>query len=94
LSLELAQIQPALILSELGGDLGARLQAARQSEKYILGRMIALQEELDWYCYGLYGLVDKALWYQDVLPEIDLGQRAFEILLARSIDSGESDSVW
>jgi hypothetical protein len=94
LSLELAQIQPALILSVSDGDLGARLQAARKAEKYKLGRMIALQEELDWYSYSLYGLVDKALWYQGVLPEIELGQRAFEILLARNIDSGESDSIW
>ena len=46
--------------------------------------MIAQQEELDWEVYRLYGLVDEDLTYAgDDLPELALGERAFEIALAR-----------
>ena len=47
--------------------------------------MIALQEELDWRCYTLYGVTDRDLCYRDASgnqldpPAIALGQRAFEI---------------
>ena len=48
--------------------------------------MIAEQEELDWESYRLYGLVDEDFTYAgDDLPEVDLGQRAFEIALARQV---------
>ena len=54
------------------------------------GRMIALQEELDWQCYHLYGLLTEDLRYTgDDLPELALGQRAFEIVMARQMAKGE-----
>ena len=56
-----------------------------------LGRMIALQEELDWQCYKLYGIVDEELTvpsYQ--IPNLNLGERAFEMLLARN----EEEPLW
>ncbi len=79
-------------------------------------QMIAIQEELDWHCYGLYGLIES----EDVEtqrhrehgekdtestsvssvplclnpPAIQPGQRAFEIVLARKIEDGESNSAW
>jgi hypothetical protein len=62
--------------------------------------MIALQEELDWRCYGLYGLTDPELCYQDapghplLPPSIDLGQRAFEIVMARKIAAGKLTTTW
>ena len=44
--------------------------------------MIAVQEELDWEVYRLYGLVDEDLTYgADDLPGLALGERAFEIAL-------------
>ncbi len=47
--------------------------------------MIAVQEELDWEVYRLYGLIDEDLTYgADDLPGLALGERAFEIALARS----------
>jgi hypothetical protein len=45
--------------------------------------MIAVQEELDWEVYRLYGLLDGDLTTEDP-PELRLGERAFEILLARN----------
>jgi hypothetical protein len=51
----------------------------------IRARMIAVQEELDWEVYRLYGLIDEDLAYgADDLPGLALGERPFEIALARS----------
>ena len=46
--------------------------------------MIALQEELDWDVYSLYGLLtDTRSDCADLQrPELMLGERAFEIVLA------------
>ena len=47
--------------------------------------MIALQEELDWEVYRLYGLLDEDLVASiDEIPDLSLGERAFEIALARA----------
>ena len=66
--------------------------------------MIALQEELDWQCYTLYDLIpsnDKEpLFVEDfqVLTKdfsgLQLGQRAFEIVMARQMDKGELQTTW
>jgi len=58
-----------------------------------LKQMISLQEELDWECYGLYGLLDDTPRC-DNPPPIQLGQRAFEIVLARKMESDEEESIW
>lgn len=49
-----------------------------------LGAMIALQEEIDWHCYGIYGLV-KNVPQAVTPPSLQLGKRAFEIVMARRI---------
>ena len=62
--------------------------------------MIALQEELDWRCYTLYGITDQNLCYRDASdnqldpPAIALGQRAFEIVMARKMAAGELETTW
>lgn len=66
--------------------------------------MIALQEELDWQCYELYGLVTPSdtepLFIEDfqVLTKdfegLKLGERAFEIVMARQIQKGELQTTW
>jgi hypothetical protein len=59
----------------------------------LLQQMIALQEELDWECYGLYGLLDDSPRC-DSPPAIQLGQRAFEIVLARRMEAGKGETSW
>ena len=59
--------------------------------------MISFQEELDWQSYELYGLLapnQADLLRCENLPAIKLGQRAFEILLARKMAAGEEETTW
>ncbi|MFI7870021.1 BREX-2 system adenine-specific DNA-methyltransferase PglX [Streptomyces salinarius] len=65
----------------------------------IRGRMIALQEELDWQVYSLYDLFPEDLRvsedpYSQAIPECDVGERAFEIALARRVAAGEASDDW
>ncbi|WP_127508171.1 BREX-2 system adenine-specific DNA-methyltransferase PglX [Actinoplanes solisilvae] len=58
-------------------------------------RMIAVQEELDWHTYRLYGLMDEDLTFSsENLPELRLGERAFEIALARRVAAGTESTAW
>lgn len=71
------------------------LTKARNEAATIRGQMIALQEELDWHCYQLYGLVADDLRYSGTdLPELALGQRAFAIVMARQMAAGELETTW
>ncbi|NMO57592.1 BREX-2 system adenine-specific DNA-methyltransferase PglX [Actinoplanes sp. TBRC 11911] len=69
------------------------LAQARDAWSTMRARMIALQEELDWQTYHLYGLIDDDLSLDDV-PPIGLGERAFEIVLAREVAAGEIETQW
>jgi hypothetical protein len=85
---------PAAVL-KLGVPTPKALEMARAGADDALGRMIAAQEELDWQCYHLYGLIDEDLCYAyGVIPAICLGQRAFEIVLARKLAAGEEETSW
>ena len=74
-----------------------RLRDCHRQCGQTVARMIALQEELDWQCYGLYGLVPPkqltALRCESP-PPLRLGQRAFEIALARRTAAGQEDTTW
>lgn len=71
----------------------ADLDAAKARARSIRRRMIALQEELDFRCYRLYGLLDEAAEHP-APPEVDLGERAFEIVMARKMADGELETTW
>jgi hypothetical protein len=61
------------------------LTMARNESEEIRAQMIAMQEELDWEVCRLYGIFDEDLTYGgDKPPRLMLGERAFEIALARS----------
>jgi hypothetical protein len=61
-------------------------------------RLIAWQEELDWHCYGLYGLLPEGQtgfsFEGGAPPGIKLGERAFEVVLARRIATGDESTTW
>ncbi len=72
----------------------AQMNAEREKAASLLYQVIASQEELDWWCYQAYGLLDEAMCLDDTPPEIMLGERAFEIVLARQIAAGTSVTTW
>ena len=78
----------------------AHLDAQKDEATALHGSMIALQEELDWRCYTLYAITDQNLCYHDTAgnqlapPAITLGQRAFEIIMARKMAAGELETTW
>jgi len=96
---ELAELSPEALCSRgvVGED---ELAQSKKSFANHRGRMIALQEELDWQCYRLYGLVDaddQLEWPEnriDELPPLQLGERAFEILMARQMKEGTLETTW
>ena len=57
-------------------------------------QMISLQEELDWQVLVAYGFAPRGLVLADQAPGISVGQRAFEIALARRVAAGELQTMW
>lgn len=72
----------------------------RDEADRLLREMIALQEELDWRCYRLYGITEDELTYQTgsgqplTPPDLKLGERAFEIVMARRMAASELSTTW
>jgi hypothetical protein len=78
---------------DAGASLGDALKNGQSRAVEILRRMVALQEELDWQCYLWCELVSEALVHP-CPPDINLGERAFEIVLARRMAAGEEQTAW
>jgi hypothetical protein len=99
LAREHADLEPSVVCGD-GVPTRAGLDAARERQGLVRRQMIALQEELDWQVYGSYGLLTDAelggLVAEDhnAVPEVALGERAFEIVLARRVAAGEVETVW
>ncbi|HEY1068989.1 MAG TPA: BREX-2 system adenine-specific DNA-methyltransferase PglX [Thermomonas sp.] len=72
----------------------AELDAHRAQADALFARMVALQDELDWWSYRPYGLLGDDLTFASEPPGIALGERAFEIVLARRIAAGEVETKW
>ncbi len=71
----------------------ARELAARDAD--LFAQMISLQEELDWAILVAYGLVSGDLPRPGLdAPLIHLGERAFELVLARQMERGEVETTW
>ncbi len=94
LAQQMAGFAPDLILKQVPEQPGTALQAAEAQDQSIWQQMIALQEELDWLCYCLYGLTTEDLCFNATPPEVKLGERAFEIALARRMEASEVESTW
>jgi uncharacterized protein DUF7008/Eco57I restriction-modification methylase len=122
LAQELQATLPAA-LAERATPSQAEWQRAEQRAARIRSEMIALQEELDWQCYKLYGLIadDMIMPIEEITlecgdlspllvtttasakskaatsrrtPNIKLGERAFEIVMARRMAAGELETTW
>ena len=85
---------PAAVAAE-GAPTRQRLTDAEAEWHTIRARMVALQEELDWQVYHLYGLLDDDLTFDPgQVPGLRLGERAFEIVLARQLARRQTDTQW
>jgi hypothetical protein len=81
--------------SSVGAPSTEALDGVHADIEGMRARMIAEQEELDWLVYRSYGLIDEDFAYHgDDLPALRLGERAFEIALARQVAAGEESTEW
>ncbi|MFJ3336870.1 BREX-2 system adenine-specific DNA-methyltransferase PglX [Streptomyces sp. NPDC086766] len=95
LAKELAETAPQAIVSSSVPTVAA-LRGGREKWESIRGRMIALQEELDWQVYSLYRLLEGDFTVSgcENIPEISPAERAFSIVLARKVEKGEVSTSW
>jgi hypothetical protein len=97
LATELQQVRSSVVAAK-AMPTRAVLDEARAEWERIRAEMISAQEELDWEVYGLYGLLGDSA--ADLVgagitkPPLRLGQRAFEIALARQVAAGEAQTEW
>ena len=93
--------------SRESAELRTRLSTARGQTTRLRRQLIACQEELDWQIYEAFGLVKRAeasrptvsLREGEAMDRVaefglELGQRAFEIVLARKMAAGETHTTW
>ncbi|MFJ7177532.1 BREX-2 system adenine-specific DNA-methyltransferase PglX [Streptomyces massasporeus] len=98
LAQRLTAASPAIVAAETTLS-AAVLREAKTRWHSVRARMIALQEELDWQVYSLYNLHSEDLGVSEdpddpSIPELALGERAFEIVLARRAAAGEASDEW
>lgn len=91
---KLASRTPIAAVSTASGDLDSALDAASREWLATRERLVFLQEELDWEVYRSYGLIENDMVYSGSLDRLELGQRAFEILLARQVADGAEGAAW
>jgi hypothetical protein len=74
------------------------LDLARYNADQLWRLMVGRQEELDWECYGIYGLLPPGMSVDSVQEfspgEVKPGERAFEIVLARRVAAGKEKTTW
>ncbi|QEL17818.1 BREX-2 system adenine-specific DNA-methyltransferase PglX [Limnoglobus roseus] len=93
----LARLSPDRILATWDGrtDLGQLLRDAEYDSVTVRMEMISLQEELDWRCYEHYGLwEDPEVYDGEGYEALNLGERAFEIVMARQMAQGKLKTAW
>jgi hypothetical protein len=97
LAQELQRVTPSAVAGDAVPSRDA-LVRARSEWGRIRAEMISAQEELDWEVYGLYRLLgddaDELIGQDVTKPPLALGERAFEIALARKRDAGEVETEW
>ncbi|MFH9982868.1 BREX-2 system adenine-specific DNA-methyltransferase PglX [Streptomyces sp. NPDC017179] len=97
LAQQFAAVTPSAVAADPEKPPTAEALAQAKSEWHrIRARMIAVQEELDWEVYGIYGLYDDLTAPENTLPPegIALGQRAFEIDLGKRVMEQGVKTEW
>ncbi|WP_051681728.1 BREX-2 system adenine-specific DNA-methyltransferase PglX [Cellulomonas sp. HZM] len=101
LAQELSATAPGRVLESESLSLGETISRARTSWNALRDRLVFEQEELDWETYFQYGLTDSSLTSGQPSAAVDsaprsikLGERAFEIKLARRVADGADGSAW
>jgi type I restriction-modification system DNA methylase subunit len=95
LAQELSKCLPKSVLEAPDGhDVEQLLEAAQNKANNIRAQMVSLQEELDWLCYQAYGLLDEEFVFDGELPPVQVGERAFEIKLARELTNNGGSNAW
>jgi hypothetical protein len=90
----LRQLEPASVLDSRGPD-SEGLAEARSEWLNTHDHMVALQEELDWAIYHAFELLDEEITLPiETVPGIELGQRAFEIVLGRELPRQDTNDQW
>jgi len=94
LSQRFTEVEPSVVLAKQSAAFDLLRDAEHQS-KCVSSALVAEQEELDWEVYRGYGLIEDDL-YMPVgeAPGISLGERAFEIAMARRIKAREVETEW
>ncbi|MFE7546536.1 BREX-2 system adenine-specific DNA-methyltransferase PglX [Streptomyces gardneri] len=94
LARQLSATSPSTMAAH-GPATASSLGAAQAEWRSTRAQMIALQEELDWQVYSLYKLHSEDLRAPEAkVPGLALGERAFEIVLARRVEAGEASGEW
>lgn len=94
LAQKLQSLQPST-LAEKETPSTESWQKAKAEAEAIREQMIFLQEELDWQCYKFYNLTNEDFLLKDNENQrLKLGERAFEIVLARKMAAGEIETRW
>ncbi|MFI1962682.1 BREX-2 system adenine-specific DNA-methyltransferase PglX [Streptomyces pathocidini] len=102
LAQELATQEPSTVCTADEPPTRTRLDGNHEAWTRTRQRMIALQEELDWEVYHSYGLLTNAEKIRltdpspspTTIPQVRLGERAFEIVLARKQAAGAIETAW
>ncbi|HUP68594.1 MAG TPA: BREX-2 system adenine-specific DNA-methyltransferase PglX [Acidimicrobiales bacterium] len=92
---KLTQSQPSTLCAS-GVPTRLRLDEARVHGDQVFQHMVALQEEMDWEFLHLHRLSEEPLTVPagKEPPPLKLGERAFEIILARQVAAGEVETAW
>jgi len=98
LARELSGLRPPYGLT-LDVTTAADLAEMKADWSRVRARMIALQEELDWDMYHRYALFTdneaaELVAPPEVVPGLALGERAFEIVMARRMAAGALETQW
>lgn len=97
LSRQLSDLTPRAVLAAapINDSLTTALCSARVRYNEVLSALLYEQEELDWEIYGLYGLIEEPLTHEGSrIGGVRLGERAFEVALARRAERGVEETAW